>query len=123
MKSIKQWIKAQLTADEAVRKMVQNRVFAFRTGTEVPAPFVVATGFSTDYGYTRDGSFPDSRGFSLLCVASSNDEAVELADAVKNALSVGYIAASGELARLTREEERYDFEQQLFVNEITYILQ
>lgn len=123
MKEVKQWVKARLAADEVLQGMIGGRVYSFRTGTEVPAPFVVATAFATDYALTRDGSFPDSRGFSLLCVASSNDEAVELADAVKNALSVGYIAASGELARLTREEERYDFEQQLFVTEITYILQ
>lgn len=120
MKEVKQWIKASLAADEVLQGMIAGRVYSFRTGTEVPAPFVVATAFATDYTQTRDGIFPVSRSFSLLCAASSNNEAAELAEAVKKALAGGYIAANGEVVLLSREEERYDFEQQLFVNELIF---
>ena len=120
MKNIKKWVKAQLAADEAAKKMVQGRVFAFRTGTEVPAPFVVMTGFSTDYAQTCDGVFPSSCSFSILCVAQTNEEAATLADVVKGALGSGYVAESDELVTLSREVERYDFEQKLFVNELIY---
>ena len=120
MKEVKQWIKARLAADEVLQGMIGGRVYSFRTGTEVPAPFVVATAFATDYAPTRDGAFPVSRDFSILCVASSNNGAAELAEAVKKALAGGYIAANDEVVLLLREEERYDFEQQLFVNELIY---
>lgn len=120
MKEVKQWIKASLAADEALQGMIGGRVYSFRTGTEVPTPFVVATAFATDYTQTRDGAFPVSRGFSLLCVDSSSNGAAELAEAVKKALAGGYIAANDEVVLLSREEERYDFEQQLFVNELIY---
>ena len=114
------WLRSRLAADEAVQALIAGRFFLFRTGTEVPAPFVVATNFATEYTTTRDGAFPSSGAFSLLCVASSNDDAAMLSQVVSASLDNGYIAESNSVVQLQREEERYDFEQQLFVNELFF---
>jgi hypothetical protein len=116
---VKRWIVSLLQASP-VSELVNGRFFRFRTGDEVPAPFVVITDVRTNYVGTKGATFVDGYAFVALCVANSADIASAVAEGVIKALDGKFSPVLDRVLSVSSQLEQYDFEQGNFVTNVEF---
>jgi len=97
-----------LSGDAGVTAIVGNRISPNVVGEKVPMPAVCYNRADTDYIVTIHSALPvgDSVLVDVWCMAKTEDEASELADAAIVALAAAYIAP-------TNRRHEYDSESEI----------
>lgn len=80
------WVYAKLDV-QAVNALVHGRIYAFTTMEPQPMPWIVYDNIVMDYDTTKDGNTPSTLTCTVTCSGETHDEAMEVADAVYEALN------------------------------------
>ena len=97
-----------------------GRVYPLATKEDVKTPYVTYDSITVNYDATKDGCFPSSLTFRVLCVEKTYTAVDALADAVEDALNNAYVdELDSELIITTRASE-YDAGVGEFVEELKF---
>ena len=119
-------IHAILTADEAVKSAVGDKVFPISSKVDTTLPLVAYLREGTQTVYTKDGPRADAVRVSLFVVDETYSGAIAIAEAVRGALE----CRSGSFAgiwihRITLADafEDYDYSQDRYIQQLTFTIE
>ena len=70
-KAIIEEVVATLKGDNEIKQLTNDTVFSFFSKQPVQGAFIALENYSTTFGHTKDGSYPDDFAFTTSCVADS----------------------------------------------------
>lgn len=79
-------VRSAILASEAVRAIIESRVYPYTTDKVVNAPHVILSGVNVNYSDTKDGSMPDSVDVTVEAKASDYNLCINLATAIVDTL-------------------------------------
>lgn len=79
-------VRGAILASEAVRAIIDSRVYAYTTEREISAPHVILNGVNVNYDDTKDGSMPDSVDVTIAANTGTYEQGIDLATAIVDTL-------------------------------------